>query len=185
MKVIVGLGNPGTRYVGTRHNVGFAVVDWLAQAPGTSRPLGRFNAEIRERLEEETKILLVKPQSFMNLSGRTVHEVVSFYQLPTEELLVICDDFNLPLGKLRFRSKGSEGGHNGLRDIINHLGTMAFPRLRLGVGPPEKGQAIDYVLGRFRPSEKPGIEDAIARAGQAASLWVHRGIQECMNQYNG
>jgi PTH1 family peptidyl-tRNA hydrolase len=185
MKVIVGLGNPGARYAGTRHNVGFAVVDWLATAPGTSRPLGRFNAEIRERLEEETKVLLVKPQSFMNLSGRSVREVLDFYQVPTEELLVICDDFNLPLGKLRIRSKGREGGHNGLRDIINHLGTMAFPRLRIGVGPPEKGQAIDHVLGRFQPSEKPCIEDAIARAGQAAGLWVHRGIQECMNQYNG
>src|SRR5262249_52920280 len=109
MKIIVGLGNPGARYVGTRHNVGFAVLDWLAQAPGTSRPLGRFNADIRERLEEETKVLLVKPQSFMNLSGRSVREILDFYQVPTEELLVICDDFNLPLGKLRIRSKGSEG----------------------------------------------------------------------------
>jgi PTH1 family peptidyl-tRNA hydrolase len=121
----------------------------------------------------------------MNLSGRSVREILDFHQVPTEELLVICDDFNLPLGKLRIRSRGSEGGHNGLRDIINHLGTMAFPRLRIGVGPPEKGQAVDHVLGRFQPSEKPCIADAIARAGQAASLWVHRGIQECMNQYNG
>src|SRR5689334_2977352 len=117
LKVVVGLGNPGSRYRGTRHNVGFAVVDLLAEAPGVGRPQSRFQAEMAEWRLDEFKVLLVKPETFMNLSGRSVRQVLDFYQLPVENLLVVCDDINLPLGKLRFRARGTHGGHNGLRDI--------------------------------------------------------------------
>jgi peptidyl-tRNA hydrolase, PTH1 family len=184
MKVVVGLGNPGSRYAATRHNVGFAVVDSLAQGPGAGRFQNRFQAQVAEVIEEPHKLLLVKPQTFMNLSGRCVREVLDFHRLPPEELLVVCDDINLPLGKLRVRARGSHGGHHGLLDIQNHLGTAEYSRLRVGVGAPPEEDAVDYVLGRFRPSERPVIDEAVARAVQAVLVWVHQGIEACMNQYN-
>src|SRR6185436_13750304 len=162
MKIVVGLGNPGRRYEGTRHNVGFAVVDALAQGTSVSPFQHRFEAEVAEMMENGEKVLLVKPETFMNLSGKAVRQIVDFYQADLDNLLVVCDDFNLPLGKLRFRAKGTHGGHNGLRDIQNHLGTTAYARLRIGVDAPDDADAIDHVLGRFRPSERPVIEEAIA-----------------------
>jgi len=185
MKVIVGLGNPGRRYHGTRHNVGFAVVDALAESPDAGRFQSRFQADVAELRVGEHKVLLVKPETFMNLSGRAVRQVVDFYDVPREDLLVVCDDINLPLGKLRFRARGTHGGHNGLRDIQNHLGTNEYSRLRIGVGAPEQDDAIDHVLGRFRPGEKPVIEEALQLAVQAAGVWIEKGIETCMNQYNG
>jgi PTH1 family peptidyl-tRNA hydrolase len=185
MKVIVGLGNPGSRYDGTRHNVGFAVVDRLAEAPDAGRFQSRFQAQVAELRVGEHKVLLVKPETFMNLSGRAVRQVVDFYDVPREDLLVVCDDINLPLGKLRFRARGTHGGHNGLRDIQSHLGTNEYSRLRIGVGAPEQDDAIDHVLGRFRPGEKPVIEEALQLAVQAAGVWIEKGIEDCMNQYNG
>jgi PTH1 family peptidyl-tRNA hydrolase len=184
MKVVVGLGNPGGRYVGTRHNVGFAVLDLLAQGPGAGRFQGRFQAQVAEWVEGPHKVLLVKPETFMNLSGRSVRQVVDFYQVPLEDVLVVCDDINLPLGKLRFRARGTHGGHNGLRDIQNHLGTAEYARLRVGVGAPPEDEAVDHVLGRFRPSERPVIDDAVRQAAQAVVVWVHDGIEECMNRFN-
>jgi PTH1 family peptidyl-tRNA hydrolase len=183
MKIIVGLGNPGRQYQGTRHNVGFDVVDLLAEAPGAGRFQSRFQAQVAELVEGDEKILLVKPETFMNLSGRCVRQVVDFYQLPLSGLLVVCDDFNLPLGKLRVRARGTHGGHNGLRDIQNHLGTTEYSRLRIGVGGPGD-DAVDHVLSRFRPSERPVIEDALQRALQAAVVWVRQGVEECMNRFN-
>src|SRR5262245_56029472 len=171
MKAVVGLGNPGSRYHGTRHNVGFAVVDSLAKGPNVGRFQGRFQAQIAEAVEGSNKVLLVKPATFMNLSGQCVRQLVDFYQLPLEDLLVVCDDINLPLGKLRARARGTHGGHNGLRDIQNHLGTAAYARLRIGVGTPRE-EAIDHVLGRFAVSERPMIEEAIATAAQAVLVWI-------------
>jgi PTH1 family peptidyl-tRNA hydrolase len=184
MKVVVGLGNPGGRYVGTRHNVGFAVVDVLAQGPGAGRFQGRFQAQVAEWVEGPHKVLLVKPETFMNLSGRSVRQVVDFFQVGLEDVLVVCDDINLPLGKLRLRARGSHGGHNGLRDIQNHLGTPEYARLRIGVGAPPEEEAVDHVLGRFRPSERPVIDDAVAQAAQAVVVWVNDGIEACMNRFN-
>jgi len=184
MKVVVGLGNPGSRYAGTRHNVGYAVIDSLAQSPRAGRFQGRFQADVAELLEEPHKVLLVKPETFMNLSGRCVRQVIDFYQVALEDLLVVCDDLNLPLGKLRVRARGSHGGHNGLRDIQNHLGTPDYPRLRIGVDAPPQEDAVDHVLGRFRPSERPVIEEAIQKAVQAVAVWIHQGLAVCMNQYN-
>lgn len=185
MRIVVGLGNPGSRYKGTRHNVGFAVIDVLAESAQCDRFRNRFQADLAELREDGQTILLVKPQTFMNLSGQSVRQVVDFYQASTADLLVVCDDINLPLGKLRFRAGGSHGGHNGLRDIQNHLGTSAYNRLRIGVGAPDEDDAVDHVLGRFRPSEAPVIEEAVGRAVQGVAQWWKEGIQKCMNEYNG
>jgi PTH1 family peptidyl-tRNA hydrolase len=185
MKVVVGLGNPGSRYRGTRHNLGYEVIDRLAASPRGGRFQERFQALIAEALEDPHKVLLVKPTTFMNLSGRCVREVVDYFQVPLEELLVVCDDINLPLGKLRVRTRGSHGGHNGLRDIQNHLGTSQYPRLRIGVETSARGETVEHVLGRFRPSEQVVIDDALDRAIQAVGVWIHQGIAACMNQYNG
>jgi PTH1 family peptidyl-tRNA hydrolase len=184
MKVVVGLGNPGKKYFGTRHNVGFAVVDGLAQGPGVSSFQDRFDAEVAEFHEGAEKALLLKPATFMNLSGRSVRQALDFYQLGADDLLVVCDDINLPLGKLRFRARGTHGGHNGLRDIQAHLGTTEYARLRIGVDAPPEDGAVDHVLGRFRPTERPVIQEAIERAMQGVLLWIREGIAKCMNQYN-
>jgi PTH1 family peptidyl-tRNA hydrolase len=183
MKAVVGLGNPGSRYRGTRHNVGYAVVDLLAEGTNTGRFQGRFQAQIAETVEGSQKVLLVRPETFMNLSGQCVRQIVDFYQLPLNDLLVVCDDFNLPLGRLRARARGTHGGHNGLRDIQNHLGTTEFARLRIGVGSP-RAEAIDHVLGRFAASERPLIGEAIAAAAQAVLVWIDKGIEACMNRFN-
>ena len=184
MKIVVGLGNPGSRYEGTRHNVGFAVVDTLAESADCGRFQSRFQADVAELRLDAEKVLLVKPETFMNLSGRSVRQVVDFYHLELSDVLVVCDDINLPLGKLRFRAKGTHGGHNGLRDIQNHLGTTEYARLRIGVDAPSD-DAVDHVLGRFRSSELPVIEDAVVLAAQAVCVWVKNDVQTCMNQYNG
>src|ERR1700677_1767231 len=184
MRVVVGLGNPGSKYHGTRHNVGFAVIDALAASPSAGKFQSRFQAQVAELMEGDQKVLLVKPETFMNLSGRCVRQIADFYQLSLTDLLVVCDDVNLPLGRLRARAKGTHGGHNGLRDIQNHLTTTEYARLRIGVDGGQKGELVDHVLGRFRPSEKPVIEDALALAVQAVSVWIQQGIEVCMNRYN-
>ncbi|MCS6976332.1 MAG: aminoacyl-tRNA hydrolase [Gemmatales bacterium] len=184
MKVVVGLGNPGKRYLDTRHNVGFVVVDRLAQGPDVGPFASRFDAEIAEWRRDGDKVLLVKPQTFMNLSGQAVRRIVDFYQVPPGDLLVVCDDVNLPLGQLRIRPRGSHGGHRGLQDIQRHLGTTEYPRLRIGVGQPEGGDLAEYVLDRFRPVERPVIEEAMGRAAQAVEVWLHRGIEAAMNEFN-
>lgn len=185
MKVIVGLGNPGRQYVGTRHNVGYAVVDLLAGSPRAGRPQERFQAAIIEVAEDPEKVLLVKPLTYMNLSGQAVRQLLDYYKLEVGSLLVVCDDFNLPLGKLRLRARGTHGGHNGLRNIQEHLGTNEYGRLRVGVGAPPGEDAVDHVLGRFRSSELPVIQDAVQQAAQAAVVWVAQGIEVCMNRFNG
>ncbi len=185
MKVIVGLGNPGSKYAGTRHNVGFEVIDYLAAAPTVGPFRSRFQALVAEAAEGGEPVLLVKPETFMNLSGRAVRQLVDFYKLPLADLLVISDDFNLPLGKLRVRPKGSHGGQNGLRDIQQQLGTDEYPRLRIGVGQPGPGEAVDHVLSRFKPAERKAVEEAVAKAAEAALIWVRQGIEACMNRVNG
>jgi PTH1 family peptidyl-tRNA hydrolase len=185
MKVIVGLGNPGAKYAGTRHNVGFDVIDYLAAAPGCTPFREKFDAFVAELKESGESVLLVKPLTFMNLSGRSVRAVIDFYKLPLDGLLVVCDDFNLPLGKLRMRAKGSHGGQNGLRNIQEQLGTDEYTRLRIGVGQPAPGDAVDHVLSKFRPGERKAVEDAIALAAQAALTWLRNGTEAAMNRFNG
>jgi PTH1 family peptidyl-tRNA hydrolase len=184
MKVIVGLGNPGPKYAGTRHNVGFDVVDYLAAGPGCTPFREKFEAFVSEMKDGDETILLVKPLTFMNLSGRAVRAILDFYKVPVENLLVICDDFNLPLGKLRVRTKGSHGGQNGLRNIQEQMGTDAYTRLRLGVGAPAF-DAVDHVLSKFKPGERAAAEEAVANAAQAALTWLRQGAEAAMNKFNG
>src|SRR4051794_1757588 len=183
MKVVIGLGNPGRQYAGTRHNVGYAVIDALAAGPSRAAFRSRFQAQMAEVAEDGLTLVLVKPETFMNLSGQSVRQVVDFYKLPLDDLLVVCDDFALPLGKLRVRAKGTHGGHNGLRNIQDHLGTTEYARLRIGVGGP-KDEAIDHVLGKFRPGERPMIDDAVLLATQAVIVWARQGVEACMNRFN-
>ena len=185
MKLIVGLGNPGMEYLHTPHNAGFMAIDRIAAICDVQVTNRRGKAQTARTRLAGHDVLLAKPETFMNLSGHSVRQALDFYQLALEDLLVVCDDINLPLGKLRFRARGTHGGHNGLRDIQSHLGTTAYSRLRIGVGSPPEEEAIDHVLGRFRPSERPVIEEAVALAAQAATYWVREGIARSMNQYNG
>ncbi len=185
MKVVVGLGNPGRQYEQTRHNIGFMVLDYLAAAPSVSSWRSRFQGLVTETTEGTEQVLLVKPETFMNLSGRCVRQVLDFYKLTPSDVLVICDDIALPLGKLRVRAGGSSGGQNGLKSIEQSLGTQDFGRLRIGVGEPGQYQdAADYVLSRFKPGETTTVEDAIAKSAQGVMVWVREGIETCMNKTN-
>jgi PTH1 family peptidyl-tRNA hydrolase len=185
MKLVVGLGNPGPKYAGTRHNVGFEVIDYLAAAPGCSMFREKFEAFVADLKEGDETVLLMKPLTFMNLSGRAVRAAVDFYKLTVDQVLIICDDFNLPLGKLRVRAKGSHGGQNGLRNIQEQLGTDAYARLRIGVGQPAPGDAVDFVLSKFKPGERKSADEAVAAAAQATLEWVRRGTEATMNRFNG
>jgi PTH1 family peptidyl-tRNA hydrolase len=185
MKLVVGLGNPGARYDGTRHNVGFDVIDYLAKGPGVGTFRSKFQAQVAEWNDDGRQVLLLKPETFMNLSGRSVRQAADFYKVELADLLVVCDDINLPLGKLRVRAKGSHGGHNGLRDIQQQLGTDEYARLRIGVDAPRPDEAVEHVLGRFRPGERPVIADAVSSAAQAVLVWLRDGIGPCMNKANG
>ncbi len=185
MKLIVGLGNPGLKYSGTRHNIGFDVIDYLAAGPGCSTFREKFEAFVAEMKEGDETVLLMKPLTFMNLSGRAVRAALDFYKLTIEQVLIVCDDFNLPLSKLRMRAKGSHGGQNGLRNIQEQLGSDAYVRLRIGVGQPDPGDAVDFVLSKFKPGERAAAEDAIANAGQAVLTWIRKGTEAAMNKFNG
>lgn len=185
MKVVVGLGNPGRKYERTRHNVGFDVLSQLADWHGVTGFKSQFEAEVGEFSLGGDKVLLVAPQTFMNLSGRSVAALVKFYKLPVSEIMVVCDDMNLPLGRLRLRGAGSAGGQKGLQDIIQKLGTQEIPRLRMGVGRPPAGfAAADYVLGRFRADESDSISQAVQNAARGIECWVEQGLEIAMNQVN-
>ncbi|MFI5178950.1 MAG: aminoacyl-tRNA hydrolase [Vicinamibacterales bacterium] len=186
MKLVVGLGNPGGEYRGTRHNVGFEVMDLLARRHGLVWPAkpGGDAAEVRWR-RSDADVLLVKPLTFMNLSGQAVGELVRFYKIDFADVLIVCDDVNLPLGRLRARATGTEGGHNGLRSIAESLGTIDYARLRVGVGRGDMRRDLaDHVLARFEPDERTGIDDAIARAADAVELWMTDGLARVMNTFN-
>ncbi|MBI3866696.1 MAG: aminoacyl-tRNA hydrolase [Planctomycetia bacterium] len=185
MNVLVGLGNPGKKYEGTRHNVGWLVIGEMAVRHGAARPKVKFEAEIAEVPVAGKKLLLVAPQTFMNASGRSVRQLVDFYQLAASEILVVCDDINLPLAKLRMRRSGSSGGQKGLENVISHLGTQDVPRLRIGVGQPTDGRdSADYVLDRFSKAEMREIEPAVRGAADAVEIWIAEGIDRAMNQFN-
>jgi PTH1 family peptidyl-tRNA hydrolase len=185
LKLVVGLGNPGTKYQGTRHNVGFEVIDRLAQ--GGARPAfsRKFDGLVAEAEIDFRRVLLLKPETFMNLSGRSAAQALRFYKLEPADLLVVCDDLSLPLGKLRLRPGGSDGGQKGLHDIITHLGTDRFPRLRIGIGERGEIEAADFVLSRFRSVERPIIDDTLILATQAVAVWVTQGTDAAMNRFNG
>ena len=189
MKLVAGLGNPGREYEGTRHNVGFDVLDCLARRHGLGWPR-RLDDAAGTSLETRWRrasghVILLKPLTFMNLSGFAVREALRFYKIEACDLLIVTDDVNLPLGRLRARASGSEGGHNGLRSIAEQLGTADYARLRVGVGRGDARRDLaDHVLARFDPEERPAIEPAMARAADAVEAWVSEGLDRMMNVYN-
>ncbi len=186
MKLIVGLGNPGRKYQGTRHNVGFDVVQELAKkhAMGASWRT-KFKGEYCEASVGGESAILLIPHTYMNLSGESVQPATVFFKIGPEDVLVVCDDFNLPLARLRFRARGSAGGQKGLADILRRLGTQEVPRLRVGIdAPPPRWDVADYVLSRFGPDEEGPMADAVMRAVSGVDDWVRFGTQHCMNEYN-
>ena len=185
LKLVVGLGNPGSKYQGTRHNIGFELADRLARGGADAAFARKFDGQLAEIEVDFRRVLILKPETFMNLSGRSVGQAVRFFKLPVTDILVVCDDLSLPVGKLRLRPGGSDGGQKGLRDIAAHLGTDQFPRLRIGIGDDQKLDAVDYVLSRFRNSERSTIDDSLILATQAVAVWVTQGIDAAMNRFNG
>lgn len=184
IKLIVGLGNPGLRYARNRHNVGFMIVERFAHAHHLSFARKRFNAEIAEGEIAGERVMIAKPQAFMNLSGESVGKLFGFYKIAPHDLLVVYDDLDLPLGKLRLRSKGSAGGHHGMESIIARIGASAFPRLRVGIGRPNPDADVDHVLGNFESADRALMDETFARAAEAIEVWVREGINAAMNKYN-
>jgi len=185
MKIIVGLGNPGFTYRRTRHNLGFMVANLVAEQRGIRFHRGRWKCAVGEGSIGREKVVLVRPLTFMNASGECVAAVVKHYQSDLRDLLVVCDDVALDLGRLRVRRAGSAGGHNGLRSIIHLLHSQEFARLRLGVGePPEGMDMMSYVLSPFRRREWPTVHEVLDRAAQAVETWIYYGAEEAMNRFN-
>ncbi|MBX7168917.1 MAG: aminoacyl-tRNA hydrolase [Pirellulales bacterium] len=185
MKLVAGLGNPGRKYDDTRHNVGFAVANELAKRHAQGTPKAAFKGDAIEATIAGQKTVLLWPMTFMNKSGASVVLARDFYKLTNQDVLIVCDDFNLALGKLRLRPKGSAGGQNGLDDVIRMLGTDEVPRLRFGIGPvPPQWEHADFVLGKFNKDEKPVLAEMIVRAADAVECWIRDGVQAGMTKYN-
>jgi PTH1 family peptidyl-tRNA hydrolase len=185
MKLVVGLGNPGSKYAGTRHNVGFEVLAEVARRLGAHGPKVAFQGELATAEVSGEKVLLLCPHTFMNLSGGSVLAARDFYKLALEDLLIVSDDIALPLGRLRFRARGSAGGQKGLADVLRRLGSQDVSRLRIGIDAPPPGwDAADYVLGRFTAGQRRAIGPALVRAADGVCDWIRHGIEHCMNQYN-
>lgn len=185
MKLIVGLGNPGFRYAQTRHNAGFWVVDKIAALHGLSVSRRQHEAFIGTGQIGDCHVLLAKPQTFMNVSGRSVAALARYYKLSPADVLIVYDELDLEPGRLRLRGKGSAGGHNGMKSIISALGTDAVPRLRLGIGrPPEHIPAADYVLRPPTRAEQALLNEAVAHAAACAVAWAQRGLEAAMNEWN-
>jgi PTH1 family peptidyl-tRNA hydrolase len=186
MKIIAGLGNPGSKYNRTRHNVGFDVIDRLARQLAAGEPATtKFGSVVIETRCNDEKVLLMKPQQFMNRSGQPIKEATSFYKVDqTSDLLVIVDDIHLPCGSIRLRNSGSDGGHNGICDISNHFGNDDWSRLRIGIDEPGIVPQSDYVLGKFTTEQQEAIEPALSHAVNAATEWIHHGTDEAMNKFN-
>lgn len=184
--LLVGLGNPGSKYESTRHNMGFLAVDGLARRKGFRFNKLRFRAWTAEWMVNGEKVLVMKPQTYMNLSGESVGEAARFYKVPADHVLVISDDVSLPVGKLRIRKSGSAGGHNGLKNIIQHLGTDAFPRIKVGVGMPDHPdhEMIDWVIGKPQGEEAKTLRAALDRAADAALSVIDEGPDRAMNRFN-
>lgn len=182
---MIGLGNPGRRYVHTRHNIGFDTVDLLSGKLGIKVSKLKHKALIGEGTLEDNRIILVKPQTFMNLSGECVREIVEWYKIPFNNIIIIYDDVDLPLGKVRVRPKGSSGTHNGMKSIIYQIQSDEFPRIRIGIdNPPENWELADYVLGRFSIEDRKIMNESISTAAGAAVTIISSGMEYAMNKYN-
>jgi len=193
IRLVVGLGNPGREYGETRHNVGYRVVEKLAADAGAQwQRAAKFEAEIAEAHLAGRKIVLAKPMTFMNLSGRTCGALVNWHKFEPDQMLVVTDDADLDVGRLRLRLKGSSGGHNGLKSIGELVGTEQFPRVRIGIGRPMRrsegapeNALVDFVLSRFRKEELAAVDEAVARAAEAVACAIERGMAAAMNEFNG
>ena len=183
--LLVCLGNPGKEYANTRHNIGFLAADALEKRTGVKFNKLKYRALTGEVTLGGQRVLVVKPQTYMNLSGEAVKLAGGFYKIPPERILVLYDDVSLPLGKLRIRASGSAGGHNGIKNIIAHLGTDAFPRIKVGVGAPQREDGlVDWVIGSFTASERKGVDAAIDKALDAAECVIEKGVSEAQNRFN-
>lgn len=190
MKLIAGLGNPDEKYENTRHNVGFMVADKLAEKIGAKFNQSMKRAKIASVFYKGEKIIIIKPQTYMNLSGESVAPIADYFRIPKEDILIVVDDVNLSLGKLRMRKSGSAGGHNGLKSVILNLATEEFPRLRIGVGAPAadingEKDMINHVLGRFSRDEEKAVEEMTEKGAEAALAFCTEGIDAAMNSFNG
>lgn len=185
MKLVVGLGNPGKDYEGTRHNIGFEVLRQLSLRFNAGKLRSKFNSQLGEIDIGGQKVVLLFPLTYMNLSGQAVRAAVDFYKLPLSDLILVCDDLSLELGRIRIRASGSAGGQKGLANTIQQLGSDAFPRLRIGIGgTPGERSAADYVLSAFAKAERATMDVAVMRAADAIEAWVGSGIESAMNRYN-
>lgn len=184
MKIIVGLGNPGEKYLKTRHNCGFMVIDRFAQQIETGCVQKKFQSFFCKKTVDGEEVLLLKPQTFMNLSGGAVKEAADMYKCALGNLMVVCDDLDLPLGKIRLRSNGGCGGHRGMESIAACLGSTGFARLRIGIGRPATGDPGMYVLSPFSREEEVIAKEGIEKACQALKVWIFQGLEACMNAYN-
>jgi PTH1 family peptidyl-tRNA hydrolase len=185
--LVVGLGNPGKRYRGNRHNVGFMVVDALAASERDVewRSSARFSAEVAKGLLAGQRVVLAKPQTFMNLSGRSVGPLAGFYGISVNHIVVVHDDVDLELGRLRVKAGGGDGGHKGVRSMTQDLGGPGFVRVRFGIGRPQVGEVTDFVLQNFDPDQRDALEEGIGRAAEAVCTVMTSGLKEAMNRYNG
>jgi PTH1 family peptidyl-tRNA hydrolase len=182
--LIVGLGNPGRRYERTRHNAGFMAVERLHDILPSGTARGRFQAEMLETRDGDKRVILAKPQTFMNDSGVAVSQVARWHKVPRDRLLVVYDELDLPFGQIRMRANGSAGGHNGVASVIQHLQTQDFARLRIGIGRPRAGSTVPYVLAHFSSDEQRELPDIIDRAAAAALVWLREGVTAAMNEHN-
>lgn len=181
IRLVAGLGNPGAEYAFTRHNIGFTIVDLLAHEAGLS---WEKSSKAEAATAKFGNAVLVKPASFMNRSGYPIHAIAQFFKISAEEILVVLDDFSLPLGRLRIRQGGGAGGHNGLESVIVQFGTEEIPRLRIGIGPAPAEGASDYVLSNFFEEQKPMVKSTIERAAEAVKSAIDKGIVSTMNTFN-
>ena len=184
MYIIVGLGNPGKKYENTRHNMGFLAIDRMAEEYGISVDKIKFKALVGEGRIAGQRVVLVKPQTYMNLSGESVQEIMHFYKEDIENLIVIYDDLDIAAGKIRVRKKGSAGTHNGMRNIVQMLSDDGFPRIRVGIGNEKKGDLIDFVIGGVSKGEMELLREGVTQASKAAAAIVEKGIEKAMNEYN-
>ena len=185
MYIIIGLGNPTREYQGTRHNIGFDVITRIAEDNNIALDFKKHKALCGKGYIEGKKVILAKPQTYMNLSGESVRDLVDFYKVTQQEIIIIYDDISLEVGQLRLRGSGSAGGHNGIKSILSHLGTQEFPRIKVGVGDKPKGWDLaDYVLSRFTEDEKQTMQDAIKKSSEAVKTILADGLESAMNIYN-
>lgn len=184
MFLIIGLGNPGREYDGTRHNIGFEAIDYLSRKYNIDINKSKFKGVFGEGFIGGQKVILLKPTTYMNLSGESVREVINFYKIDNNNIIVIYDDISLEIGKLRIREKGSAGGHNGIKSIIANMGTDVFPRIKIGVGQP-KGDLVSHVLGRFNKEEAEDLKEVIDASNKAVEIIIKYGAKQAMNELNG